>query len=277
MNTKRILALPTGITPAEDDAFLCVQGLSGTPVTRRLNFALLLTLFSTLFKGSWSGVTTYAAGQIVERNGSAYQALVESVNQAPPNVTYWRLIVEKGDTGAAGSTWHYGSTVPASELGADLDYYLRTTNGDVYRKVSGTWGIIANIQGPIGETGEDGADGAAGASAFTYIAYADDATGTGFTNTFDAAKDYVAILATDTELTPPVVGDFAGLWKNYKGESAGPLTPVEVDADGIIDASLSSSFYRTITADTEFTIINMENGAQLQGRRGHRHAPTYPR
>ena len=58
-----------------------------------------------------------------------------------------------------------------------------------------------------------------GHDAYVYIGYADDAIGTGFTLTFNASKDYIAILSTDTEIPSPVVGDFAGLWKKYKGET----------------------------------------------------------
>lgn len=50
-----------------------------------------------------------------------------------------------------------------------------------------------------------------------YVAYADDAIGTGFTNTFDSGKDYIAILVSTTVIATPVVGDFTGLWKLYKG------------------------------------------------------------
>ena len=56
-----------------------------------------------------------------------------------------------------------------------------------------------------------------GEDAFVYIAYADDDIGTGFTLTFDANKNYIAIKSTNTEIANPVVGDFTGLWKNYKG------------------------------------------------------------
>lgn len=65
--------------------------------------------------------------------------------------------------------------------------------------------------------GENGNPGAPGTSAFVYIAYASDAAGTGFTMTFDAALDYIAVKATTVAIPAPVVGDFAGLWKNYKG------------------------------------------------------------
>ena len=51
-----------------------------------------------------------------------------------------------------------------------------------------------------------------------YIAYADDALGTGFTTTFSPVKDYIGVVASPTPLTP-VAGDFAGLWKNWSGNS----------------------------------------------------------
>ena len=56
-----------------------------------------------------------------------------------------------------------------------------------------------------------------GVNAYCYIAYASDSSGTNFTNTFDPTLDYIAVLSVNTPKTPPVVGDFAGLWKNYKG------------------------------------------------------------
>lgn len=154
MNTKRILELAEGTTPATADAFLCVQDTDSTPVTRRLTFAVLLTLFSTLNKGTWSGVTSYAKGEIVERNGASYQCILASLNNAPPNATYWRLIADKGATGAAGSTWHSGTGAPAAELGSDGDYYFRTSNSDIYKKAAGTWSIIANIEGATGDSVE---------------------------------------------------------------------------------------------------------------------------
>jgi hypothetical protein len=41
----------------------------------------------------------------------------------------------------------------------DGDYYLRTSNGDVYNKIAGTWTVIANIEGPTGPTGPTGPNG----------------------------------------------------------------------------------------------------------------------
>ncbi len=71
---------------------------------------------------------------------------------------------------------------------------------------------LAAAGGLPGIPGEDGDD------AYVYIAYASDDSGTGFTTTFDADLNYIAILSSETEIETPSVGDFAGLWKNYRGE-----------------------------------------------------------
>jgi hypothetical protein len=86
------------------------------------------------------------------------------------------------------------------------------TTGDV-PGVDADWQLIAE-KGDEGDPGDPGADGA---SAYVYIAWASDASGTGFTTTFNAALDYIAILSTDTAIETPAAEDFAGLWKNYKG------------------------------------------------------------
>jgi hypothetical protein len=81
--------------------------------------------------------------------------------------------------------------------------------------------------GAPGAPGDPGADGADGASAYVYIAYASDASGTGFTTTFDADLDYIAVLASTSEITSPQASDFTGLWKNYQGAD-GATTAAEV-------------------------------------------------
>lgn len=75
-----------------------------------------------------------------------------------------------GPAGPAGvgSLWRQGAGAPAAELGGLGDFYLRTSNGDIYGpKTSGGWGsVIFNIaqgqQGPAGATGAQGPAGAAG-------------------------------------------------------------------------------------------------------------------
>lgn len=102
----------------------------------------------------------------------------------------------------------------------------------------GTTGLVSDIadavdiRGSIGATGATGATGttgATGASSYTYIAYADDNSGTGFTTTFDEAKDYIAIRTSAIAISPVVVSTFNGLWKQYKGEQGDAF---EIDAQG---------------------------------------------
>lgn len=109
---------------------------------------------------------------------------------------------------------------------ADLDYIaIKSTNTEIVTpQASDFTGLWKNykgaqgIQGIQGEQGLPGADGEDGASSYTYIAYASDNSGTGFTTTFDANLDYIAIKTTTSPIASPQASDFVGLWKNYKGE-----------------------------------------------------------
>jgi len=65
-----------------------------------------------------------------------------------------------GDDGADGSSFLSGAGVPDNQFGADGDLYLNTTDGEVYKKVAGTWGSIGNLKGADGNDGNDGAPGA---------------------------------------------------------------------------------------------------------------------
>lgn len=67
----------------------------------------------------------------------------------------WLDTLLRGEPGEAGvgSTWRNGSGAPSDGTGADGDYYLRTSNGDVYKRAAGTYSVIGNIKGPAGATG----------------------------------------------------------------------------------------------------------------------------
>lgn len=85
---------------------------------------------------------------LVTTNGNVYQN----------NGSAW--VFQLTLSGVAGSSWLNGNGVPSSGLGNDGDYYLDDLTGDVYTKVSGSWGsAIANIKGPAGANGLDGQDG----------------------------------------------------------------------------------------------------------------------
>ena len=77
---------------------------------------------------------------------------------------------EQGPKGEDGSEWLFGQTVPTDE-GKTGDWYLNTSNFDVYSKASGSWVKTGNIKGATGaqgakgdkgDTGETGAQGPKG-------------------------------------------------------------------------------------------------------------------
>ncbi len=71
-----------------------------------------------------------------------------------------------GTNGAPGSVWRSGSGAPSNGTGIDGDYYLRTSNGDVYTRASGTYSVTGNIKGA---DGADGMDGNAGANGLGFL------------------------------------------------------------------------------------------------------------
>jgi hypothetical protein len=118
---------------------------------------------------------------------------------------------------------------PAGAWDAETTYstgsYVVSGGRTFISKVSGN----LNHQPPDAEADDDywmwtpsGAAGPDGASAFVYIAYASDDTGTGFTTTFSASLDYIAVKTTTTVIATPAASDFTGLWKNYKGQAGAP-------------------------------------------------------
>lgn len=129
------------------------------------------------WRGAYDPAVTYAKNDTVSRLGSCYICLSPAQDQAPEsNIdTLWALVASKGDNGAAGanstvagpagangSVWRNGSGTPSNGTGADGDYYLNVTNGDVYRRSSGTYSNIGNIKGPAGSNGTNGSNGAVG-------------------------------------------------------------------------------------------------------------------
>lgn len=68
-----------------------------------------------------------------------------------------------GAAGTPGSVWYSGAGAPGGGTGINGDYYLRTSNDDVYFKSAGSWAVIGNVKGSTGATGAAGATGATGA------------------------------------------------------------------------------------------------------------------
>lgn len=68
-----------------------------------------------------------------------------------------------GGGGGGGTVWRDGAGAPSNALGANGDYYLNTTNGDVHKKAAGTYSVVGNIKGPAGANGTNGTNGSDGA------------------------------------------------------------------------------------------------------------------
>ena len=176
----------------------------------------------------------------------------------------WKKI--KGEDGAdgadglpgAGVSWEGAYSAETTYAADDAVEY----NGSAYIANASTTGETPGVAaawdlwvakgdtGDTGSAGADGADGTDGADAFVYIAYASDASGTGFTTTFNAELDYIAVLATDTEIPSPAVGDFAGLWKNYKG-ATGPAGADGADGTDGVSNVVAHTAKGSISSGTE--------------------------
>src|SRR3989339_58706 len=92
-------------------------------------------LLSALLKGTYSAITAYTVGDIVDYLGGSYACKVNSTGNLPTNTTYWALLADKGDTGATGATGATGSTgAPGADgfdgVSAGLLYSFDTVTTD---------------------------------------------------------------------------------------------------------------------------------------------------
>lgn len=58
--------------------------------------------------------------------------------------------------------WYDGEGLPTNDVGLAGDYFLNTSNADIYKKISNTWQRIGNIRGAQGERGIQGERGEKG-------------------------------------------------------------------------------------------------------------------
>lgn len=158
-------------------------------------------------------------------NGNFYINTATSVFFGPKAAGVWPTGVPligadgvDGNNGTDGNTILYGSGSPSNGNGNNGDFYIDTAGLLIFGpKDNDMWPTGTSLVGPPGNDGNDGNDGVDGTSTTLYIAWADDASGTGFTLTFDPNKDYIGYFVDDVGLSP-VVGDFTGLWSKYQGD-----------------------------------------------------------
>lgn len=163
----------------------------------------------------------------------------------------------KMKTGPTGAAAGFGTpTVAVESLPAGSDATASVTaSGDNTAKVfSFNFGIPKGADGQNGTNGADGAAGADGVSSYTYVAYASDASGTGFSLTPTNALKYRAEIHTTTAIETPDAEDFAGAtWVKYLGDDgtgAGDMlkSVYDTDDDGIVDHAATADTVGATTA-----------------------------
>lgn len=84
------------------------------------------------WRGAWSAIVTYALYDSVTLNGTSYVSNVGSnLNHTPPNVSFWDVLVAKGDTGATGAAGTSDHAALSNLTSGDphTQYQLKTGKG----------------------------------------------------------------------------------------------------------------------------------------------------
>lgn len=231
---------------------------------------------------------TITTGKIVTSDGENYLDLDgnkfrigDSTSSVDWNVTAQkqltlhnvRLLSDSGDTAPIGVyrsvynaayTYYYGDEVSYTSGGATKTY--RHTNKTATKGVPPTnttyWNVIAQgANGQDGQPGTDGKDGKDGVTYYTWIKYADDASGSGISDS-PVGKEYIGFAynkTTPTESTDPK--DYK--WTLFKGTDGTDGIDGVDGEDGITyytwikysdvaNPTSSSQIYDTPKATTEY-------------------------
>lgn len=180
-------------------------------------------------------------------------------------VSNWTTLdYSSGQAGADGSTWHSDSGVPASEVGADGDYYLNITNGDIYTKTGGVWSFLLNIAGDDGIDGSTWYSGAGVPSSGLGVDgdyYLDTVSGDIYSKTSGTwSIDLNIVGSVDSPLTADL--DFAG----YKAiepliENYAEVVDANATAAGVVNLDLAQGNVHEITLFGDVTTVNLQNPA----------------
>lgn len=208
------------------------------------------SILNSNFTGNWNSATNYTAGQSVNESGSFYIANVDNVNLQPSaNPSTWRLAAAAGASAYVYVAYASDATGTAftTVFDSSKNYIaIKTTTSPIASPqasdFTGLWKNYAGATGATGATGAAGTNGNDGASAFVYIAYASDNLGTGFTTTFNANLNFVAIKTTTTAIPAPAASDFTGLWKQYGTPALSVTSPLTYNSStGALAINASST------------------------------------
>ncbi|MEY8356780.1 hypothetical protein AALB39_26000 [Lachnospiraceae bacterium 54-53] len=143
----------------------------------------------------------------------------------------------KGDKGEDGAVWLTGTSAPSSQ-GVNGDFYLNTSNWDVYQKASDTWTKKGNIKGATGAAGVKGDQGETGAQGPKG-------------DPFAIAKTYSSISAMTT---------------GYSSDGVGVGQFVAIDTGNVDDADNAKLYLKGASSYTYIT--DMSGATGLTGPEG---------
>jgi hypothetical protein len=130
-----------------DQGIQGIQGIQGVPGDTGAQGGPGL-----VWQGAYSAITAYVPTDTVSHLGSAYVCILNTTGNDPPNITYWELLAQKGDTGDQGTQGIQG------EIGLTGDQGIQGIQG---------------IQGETGLTGDQGEQGVQGVPGLNWLgAYA---------------------------------------------------------------------------------------------------------
>lgn len=161
-----------------------------------------------------------------------------------------------GAAGAPGADGAAGTDGREIELSVDSGYIVWRYVGDT------SW---INLVALSTLTGPAGADGTDGTSMYTYVAYASDNAGTGFSLTPTDLLKYRAEIHVTSPLSPPTSSDFSGAtWVKYigdDGEDGGGGGTTDNFVEVALDFFGAVSFTYNAPCPMKFTSLECEDGA----------------
>ena len=168
-----------------------------------------------VWKGAYSSATLYSVLDAVFHNGQAYICKVATTNTPPTDTTKWDLMVQKGDTGTAGSA---GSSITWRGAYSGLTAYVVldavSYNGQSYICKAATldnlptdttkWDLMAQkgADGAKGDTGDPGPKGDTGLSGGSTVwkgQYSSSTAYVAFDAVSNSGSSYVCILANTNQ------------------------------------------------------------------------------
>ena len=161
------------------------------------------------YRWSWDGSNYGDAIQLPDGapgndGASAYEIWIAAGNSGTEQDFLDSLVGGDGEDGMSA----YEVWINAGNSGTEADFLA----------------ALVGATGATGAAGADGSDGEDGVSSYSYIAFAADDQGAGWSTTPDVSRPYIAFLVSATELTP-VENDFASsTWVRfiYPGDMSGP-------------------------------------------------------